>query len=1053
MRLFHSLVPSSSRATGPTTSTRPRWSGAWLLIVGTAVGGCGNAPSSNGLQSNLGGGASDTGGTLQGDVVIGGEDVANATDTATAPDTAVAPDVPPAPVATSIVASVQTPTAQVGTPTAIGCQVLDQDQVAMDPQPAGVSLVIAAPLQLVAKEAGFGLAVTTTKAGSYEVRCALEASSLASSPVKVTFEPGAMAKVVVQLDPAQVVAGDAGSKVQCLAADTFGNLLKGGTQVVPSTVKSDEDVYVAIDTVSSKKAGVHSITCVPDGAAIELGTASAPLTVIPGAPMRARAIATPDAVKVDETVSVACTAYDDFENPIEPQPGDWTLTVPAGCTTKGLTLSCTTSGTHDVACASANVPKSIPTKVKVAAGKAVKLELALDPDQPNYGTGQVIQLIGKAWDTYGNPLVDPELVPIQVKPAELVEVDKVNARVTFGQDGLYEIKVGVAGAPGVSAKRNVRVDTSGPLINVSSPPRGHSMIWAATTPVTYSVVDELSKLAGVMFNDKDVVFGDGISITSTLPLGHGVHTVKIQGKDEWDNASSHVQAILAAKKFVPSETKAGAAANIAHGLEFWLGQEAIDSGVHSHTKPRDLASVFEIVLKNLDLSIIVGKSFPVSVTGLSGDATVKSFEFGNKAINGGYPKVNLTAKSGGLGLVGTIWKVISTVNLKGKGIGFVPVNIDATVTADSMKLTADVALSASNGGVVVKTKNVTVDLVNLDVNIDNGWGFLVNWLLDLFNGSITTLFENTLSSQLGAAIDGPLGTALTDIGIQTTFDIPGLFGGKPVTVAMDTAPTGLQVYSASTGKDAGAWLKLRTSLTSTKTVPHKTLGVAMRQSCLGNSATLASFARKEPLEVAMHFDLANQLFAALWQAGGLQLQLDAAKLSGFDLKAYGLGAITIDVDMLLPPLISDCTVGGKTEMQLGDVQLDVKTMMDGKEVVVRAYLTAAAQVAASKVQGLNGPEIGLDVLGIVRLDTDVDMVLIGGVAAPEGTVGFFEKLLPVVANLLIGALQGTLASFPLPELDLSVMAQSIPPGTVLALDISKVGATPGHVEAVGGIKK
>ena len=1049
MLSFYPMNPSTRSATGRST-TKTLLS---LLTVVLLAVGCGNAATSNGLQSNLGGGETDTGGTLQGDVVIGGADAANFDDTMPAPDTQVEPDVPPTPVATTIVASVQTPSAQVGTPTAIGCQVLDQNGAAMEPQPAGVALLVQTPLQLVAKEAGFGLAVTTTKAGSYEVRCALEASSLASSPVTVTFNPGAMAKVVAQLDPAQVVAGDAGSKIKCLAADSFGNLLQGGAQAVPSTIKADEDVYVAIDIVSSKKTGPHTITCVPIGPMIELGTGSATLTVIPAAPMRARAIATPETVSVDQTVTIACTAYDDFENLIEPQPSDWSLTLPDGCSSKGLTLSCTKAGVHDVACASADVPKSIPTKVTVAAGKAIKLELVLDPDKPNYGTGQVIQLIGKAWDSYGNPLIDPELTPIQIKPVESVDVDKVNARVTFGQDGLYEIKVGVAGAPGVSASRNVRVDTSGPLINVSSPPRGHSMLWAATTPVTYSVVDELSKLVGVTFNDKDVQFGDGISITSTLPLGHGVHAVKIQGKDEWDNASSHVQAILAAKKFVAAETKAGAAANIAHGLEFWLGQEAIDSGVHSHTKPRDLASVFEIVLKNLDLSIIVGKSFPVSVTGLSGDATVNSFAFGNKAINGGYPKIALTAKSGGLGLVGTIWKVVSTVNLKGKGIGFIPVNIDATVTADSMKLTADVALSATSGGVVVKTKNVKVELVSLDVNIDNGWGFLVNWLLDLFNGSITTLFENTLSSQLGAAIDGPLGSALTDIGIQTTFNIPGLFGGKPVTVAMDTAPTALQVFSASTGKDAGAWLKLRTALTSAKTVPHKSLGVAMRQSCLGNSATLASFARQEPLEVAMHFDLANQLFAALWQAGGLSLQLDAAQLSGFDLKAYGLGAITIDVNMLMPPLLSDCTVGGKTELQLGDVQLDVKTKMDGKDVVIRAYLTAAAQVAASKVAGLNGPEIGLDVLGIVRLDTDVDMVLVGGVAAPEGTIGFFEKLLPMVANLLIGALQGTLASFPLPELDLSVMAQSIPPGTVLALDISKVGATPGHVEAVGGIKK
>lgn len=1028
---------------------------AWLTCAMLLMPGCASPPAGNLTPINLAGVGSHDGSAFAAETTSGDAASADAAGTAdgSAADTASAADVVTTPMAASIVAMATPTSAPVGAAIVISCVAVDADGATLALQPKGFSLVIAPPLEMVSAAAGLGLAVTSKKASVSAVRCALAAAELESGPVSLTFTPGDPAQIVAVVATSPIIAGDLGTAVHCAHRDSFGNPIDGK---VAATIGGAASLSVINDgvkgaMVTATLAGSFAVWCVPASAA--LTSVNGEVVVVPAAPAFSKAVPTPATAKVDDAVAVACTAFDSYGNAVLSQPSPWKLVVDGGCVASGTQLQCTKAGTHVLTCEHAEVPVAVTAKVVIVAGKAVSLKLTLDPEQNNYSNGQVVGLIGEAVDKYGNAVIEPALDPITVKPAQQVELDVVNAQVAFGQDGLYSITVGLKGAPGLSATRQLRVDTSGPLINVSSPPRGSSKLWTPTTTVTYSVVDELSALGKVLFNGAFVPFTDGIGIASTLPLDHGVNLIDIKGYDQWDNVSSHVSAVIAAKKFVSAETSAGSAAQIDHGLAFWLGQQAIDSGVHVHSKPRDLATVMEIVLKNLDLSLMIGASFPVDVTGLKGTATVTGFSFGDANVNKGYPKITLVAKTGGLGLDGRIWNLDAKVNLKGKGIGFIPVNIDATVTAASMRVVGTVGIAVAAGKIKVETNYVAVTLESLDVNIDNGWGFLVNWLLDLFKGSITTLLEGIVEKQVKAAVDGPLGAALTDIAVQTVFNVPGFFGGPSVPVALATTPVAMTVYSASGSKNAGAWLRLRTSLTGKKTISHASLGAPMRWGCLGTKATTASFARSYPLEVAMHFDLANQLFAAIWQGGGLNLQLDGAALAGLDLSSYGVGKLTVDVDMHAAPLISDCTAGAQPQLQLADVQMDIKTTLKGKPMVVRAFLSAKADVAASKVTGPGGPEIGLDVLKIGTLETDVDQILVDGVVAPEGTVAFFEKLMPFLANVLINALQGTLASFPLPELDLSAMATSIPKGTVLAIDIQSVGSAPGHVHASGGVAK
>ena len=206
------------------------------------------------------------------------------------------------------------------------------------------------------------------------------------------------------------------------------------------------------------------------------------------------------------------------------------------------------------------------------------------------------------------------------------------------------------------------------------------------------------------------------------------------------------------------------------------------------------------------------------------------------------------------------------------------------------------------------------------------------------------------------------------------------------------------------------------------------------------------------MEVILHHDLANQMLMALWQAGGLKLKVPTTALGGVDLSQFQVSDLDIAADFLLPPLINDCVSGGKQELQIGDIRLDVKAKLSGKPVVLRVYMNAAAKVAIVAVAGKQGKEIGLNLDKPHLIESDVDSVLLDGKQAPVATSAFFQQLLPVVAGQLMSLFGGTLASFPLPELDLSLMTTAIPKGTVLALDVQKVYGKPGNIHADGKIK-
>lgn len=1024
------------------------------LVVCTAVAtGCGQAEDlgPNGLVQA----GADT--ANSGQVGFENGDVSPHPDAGSEPSQDDAAALPKGPHSVSIAIA---PGARVvGDPAKVRCSALDDTGVDLEIE-TGWTLAVAKPVNVVSSAAGIGLAVVSEKTGTFGVVCVLNDGQLESDSANVTYIAGGATQSRAIPAAAEIVAGEVGTEVKCELSDSFGNLTTtlqpANTDPAPApavtTIDVPEDMKWYENLLSGTKAGNYEVTCGVDGA--DLTKLPGKVTVKAGPPDFSKAVVKPSSATVDESIDVACTAFDKYGNVVEEQPSPWKVDLGAACksspTAAGATLSCTKSGDHEVRCEHASVPDPVVANLEILPGKPVKLTLKFQPDLPNYSHGQQIQLIGEGTDKYGNINKDVPLKPIKVTPSG-AKIDVVNAQLTFGEDGLYKVTVSPDGDTTVSASRPLRVDTNGPLINVTSPKRGSTAMWASKMTVTFSVADELSGLGNVTINGVKPNLGDGIGVKHTIVGKHGLNVIKIVASDEFGNSNELVQSFYAARQFAKTESKDALLAKIPHGIDAFLGQKAIDSGYRYHSKPKDLATVLEIVLKNLDIKALIGQSFAVDQTAWKGTATITKFNFGSTSINKGYPQIKLTATSAGLVLDGTIHNVLAEIYLDGKSWWNPSATAEATASSLNVKGTIKVSVSSS-GTVKATTSNVTVKLNNLKVKVKDGWGFLVNWLIGLFNSSITKLLQDTLQGQISSAIDGPLGTALQAFALDQTFTLPGFFGAPATAMKLTSSLQTLTSYGPSGGLVGGIKLGLKAALTSNKKVPYKILGSVKRRSCLKTYQTYAKMPRKSSMEIAMHLDLANQMFTSLWQAGGLKLKVPTESLLSVDLTPYQVSDVSVDAQFLLPPLVSDCTPSGEPEIQLGDVQLDVKAKLSGEPVILRVYMSAAAGVKLVAEPGPTGKTIGLQMSPPHLLESDVDSVLLAGKQAPISTQAFFQQLLPLVAGQLIGLFQGTLASIPLPELDLSLLATSIPKGTVLAIDVQSVYSKPGNVHADGKVK-
>jgi hypothetical protein len=162
-----------------------------------------------------------------------------------------------------------------------------------------------------AKPTPSGLNVELRQAGSYDIAC-VHSSIADDTPAPLEVVPNVPAHLFTLIDPPQITAGDA-AQFACVATDAWGNTVQG----FPFAIDHGAQLEPKGLWLSSTKAGLHELRCVPESLSWDLFTLHpATLEVEPAMAAKINVAAVPAKVvyKRKDKVQFVWTVRDVYDN-------------------------------------------------------------------------------------------------------------------------------------------------------------------------------------------------------------------------------------------------------------------------------------------------------------------------------------------------------------------------------------------------------------------------------------------------------------------------------------------------------------------------------------------------------------------------------------------------------------------------------------------------------------------------------------------------------------------------------------------------------------------
>ena len=570
-----------------------------------------------------------------------------------------------------------------------------------------------------------------------------------------------------------------------------------------------------------------------------------------------------------------------------------------------------------------------------------------------------------------------------------------------------------------------------PRIQFINPPRGAMLKGPGPVIVTGAVKTGSAGLKDFFINGLPIevnpisgAFVHVMEPTVGINLIQAVANSMLGGEDTAIRSFAYTTEYFAPGSMVPG------------GLGLWLSQLVWDDNNTSDVD--DIATVITIILESFDLPGLIPN--PLTST----KALQCTFTVYVKSAAIGQPQVDLKTKNQALGL--TVRYPNLSIALDADASGFFCPSISGSVSADWVTVSMDLVIQEQGGGQVgVTMANPSVSIQGLDVDIDGILGFLVNWIIDFFEGTIADQIEGMVIGQLDI-LPEMMANALEGLAIETEFELPSLLGDGP--------PSTLTLSSSLTGADFdqfGGFLELGTVVTAAGGggVPYDTLGSLGRAKCMQDE-DFFDYLMQAELEIAIKDDMMNQLLHAAWHSGAFEFPLPQSLLGDVDVSEFGVVINDLSVSFMLPPVMSSCNFEDQPILGIGDVKVHASLSLFDQPLELTAF--ASAQIAAELVvkDNFDGSSIGIVLEDVLVFDVEVEDVSAGF----EGAQGAVEELILqfLGPDIFTNLGNGALADFPLPSIPLDGFDESIPSGTVLELDLTKVYRLGGRTVAAGNAK-
>lgn len=878
--------------------------------------------------------------------------------------------------------------------------------------------------------------VTFAALGQFALSCAVPDSEIVDqSPAIVTVVAAGAQSVDTVVMPERVVAGQPAT-VTCSAEDAHGQPVADA--VFDVVLEPDDGVTVAGTTLTPTLAGRIAVACAARGGVTD--TTPAHLEVSPGPPAQVVAQLVNPEIDAGGNTTVTCRATDAYGNGAVGY--SFTIRSDEAVSVTGAIVSSTAAGLHTIRCVwvdgdDASIDHT-DAQLTVNAGAPAQIVLTAVPEKATYQVGNQVTIERAVIDEYGNPVPDPDVTEVAVTPEEgMVRLSDEAFR--FAAEGSFTFMAAIRSAPTIEDRLTLFCDGQGPSVVIDFPLRGETLDGPTQVTVTGAVTDVVSGVESLTINGEAVtVQGDG-SFSHAITAVHGMNVITTEATDQAGQVERSWRSFYYSDAWYPIDRAFPQDAYVTEAALAFIAEETLDS---DDPAAFDAVGLFTTILADLDLLSLLPRpattqdvvwcTYEVYIDSLSYDTPVVSLDtFGG---TGGGP--------GGIHIRAVLPNLRATVSVPGEGFGCV--DVSATVTATSVVLEANLYLEVTPGGAVQSAVEVqSVEINELNVDVDGVLGFLTNWLINFFEGSIAGIIQDQFVATIEEQVASLVGGLLEFLNLEQEFEIGPLVGsGPPIVLALSARVATINFT------DAGGLVGLDGAILADKLVARDPLGSIARGACAGGVVGGYTLPATHPLEIAAYDDFLNEALFSVWYGGGLELFLTPADFAalGADLSQFGLGDdMTVTVHLLLPPIIEGCTDDGKILVQLGDGYVEASFDFLGTPTELSLYLQLAIEATIVVQPGEAGIEVGIQLGELRRFEVEV-VEINEEQAAKQQT---FEDLLKNLVPNLLEDFAADPITFAVPSFDIGSLSESLPDGIWLSVALDEAGRTRGYTTAGG----
>ena len=566
-------------------------------------------------------------------------------------------------------------------------------------------------------------------------------------------------------------------------------------------------------------------------------------------------------------------------------------------------------------------------------------------------------------------------------------------------------------------------------VTIQSPPRGATLWEDKVVHVTGTIATQGHEITSATLNGHPFSVATNGGFDAVTEAVVGLNLVEIKIEDTLDRKGRGLRAYLYGEAIQPPGTPADV--TLFHpGSKAWLDQEVLDDDDTGDLD--DLATLAWTVLSNYDLNQFI--PHPLFAEGEGPDFAWCEWDVDIDNVQYVVGPLDLDAVDGGLALSATLMDLSADVSAVAD---WCPDAI-GSIYADLVSIDAVVAISLTPSGAFA------LDLVSVDVTIDGisvdiveGTGAWFDWLVNWFDGTISTLIEENLETYLPNSLLPMLDDLLTQF---TSYDkeipIPAIPGGTA------GAPLNLSVWpSAVDFVPGGVTMDLDLGVAATKLIAHDSPGSILRGDCEGMDPGSFGLPTQDTVEAALAEDLVNQLLFALWWGGHMNVTL-TDDLLGPVVEEFGITGLVLHVDPYLPPVITTCAAENGVEVQVGALKLSASLDMDGSAGALELFGHLRVEAEPFLTPGPDGlNHVGIKVIAVEALAAEV----ISSEGVVDGMDGLVESLLKVaVVDFLIGDyISEVLSAYPIPAVDLGAFIPGVPMGSEVTFDFQTLVPSKG----------